>query len=68
MSTPSWAIGMRRIAPGLYVDNREALHIDTPTFCAANGYPPTQHNIEMLERAAREMFPGVEVTMEDQKP
>ena len=65
MSTPKWAIGMKRIGAGLYVDGNGGLHIDTPVFCESHGYEPTPENIEMLERAARDLFPGVEVQLEE---
>jgi hypothetical protein len=45
MSAPRWAAGMQKIGPGLYVDAREALHVDAAEICEAHGIPPTPANI-----------------------
>ena len=65
MSAPKWAIGMRRITPGVYVDSKGAMHIDGAEVCIANGHPPTPENIEMLVRVTREMLRGVDVRVEE---
>lgn len=57
MNAP-WQDGLRRIAPGVYADGDGAMHIDAVEMCRAAGYPPTQHNQEMLAKAARAQFCG----------
>jgi hypothetical protein len=51
MSAPEWAAGMQKIGPGLYVDARQALHIDPARFLAQEGWPPTEANIQKLMEA-----------------
>jgi hypothetical protein len=52
MSAPKWAVGMRRIAPGVYVDSRNALHVDAFAICESLGCPPTPQNLETAAQAA----------------
>ena len=53
MNTPHWAVGMRRLRPGVYLDSQPAIHFDVREMCAEAGYPYTQANAEMLEQVAR---------------
>jgi len=53
---PEWARGIEEIAPGVYVDADQAMHLDTARLCEAHGYPPTQANQDAIARAARELF------------
>jgi hypothetical protein len=58
--TPRWALGMRELQPGVFVDRNRALHLDAPGFCVAHGYPPTDENqrvaINALKRDIGEGF------------
>jgi hypothetical protein len=56
MSAPRWALGMQQLEPGVYVDAQKRLHLDLPALCAANGYPPTEENQNMLALAAHAKF------------
>lgn len=56
MSAPRWAVGMRKIVPGLYVDAQERLHLDTKELCETNGWPATPENQDAMEQAALELF------------
>jgi hypothetical protein len=53
MSAPRWAVGMRRLMPGVYLDGDCAIHFDLYDLCVANGYAPTAENADLLERVAR---------------
>jgi hypothetical protein len=46
----AWKRGLRRLSPGLYVDAKEALHIDAAEFLEANGYANTPENEDMLRK------------------
>ena len=63
--TPAWAVGMRKLMPGVYVKDRE-LHFDIPELCEANGYACNEHNarmvIEAANQAVRASFGDVKVT------
>jgi hypothetical protein len=65
MSAPKWAVGMRRVHEGIYVDSNGALHVDGAGFCEAHGYAPTRENVATVERAlleiAAETWPGIPV-------
>lgn len=66
----SWKVGLERIGPGVYVDNRtHALHIDEQEMCAAQGKPYTEANAlilrEAIDEALREQYRDVKVTVED---
>jgi hypothetical protein len=49
---------MQKIGPGLYVDAEAALHIDARELCAAQGIPPTPHNLTQIYIAAAEAADG----------
>lgn len=47
---------MKRIAPGLWIDDQDTLHISVPEILDAFGWPDNAHNREMVAEAARERF------------
>lgn len=59
-----------RIAPGVYVDATNALHLDVPELLAAFGYADTERNRELVTRVAEEQlratWPGVPITITDE--
>ena len=57
----SWKVGMEVIAPGVYVDGKGSMHLDTAEMCLAAGYPPTRENQAMLEQVFFELFDGTVV-------
>ena len=60
MRTSKWAVGMRKLAPGCYVDKKEVLHIDEAALCAEAHVSYTRQNAEMLRKGAAEML-GIQV-------
>jgi len=54
MSAPRWAVGMRRLMPGVYLDGDCAIHFDLYDLCVANGYAPTAENADLHCPPARE--------------
>jgi hypothetical protein len=69
MSAPKWAVGMRKIGPGLYVTKEGALHVDGAEICASLGCPPTAENLKIAEDAAvqavRESWPDITIEHRD---
>jgi len=63
LSAPSWAVGMERIGPGVYLDKENSLHVYVPELCEALGVPYTRDNAERMEAIARaaieEQFPNI---------
>lgn len=56
MRAPRWAVGMRKIGPGVYVrESDKSLHISAEELCAHLGVPPTAANLDIAEKAAREV-------------
>jgi len=53
MRAPRWAVGMKKIGPGLYVEG-ESIHFYTPELCEHLGVPATPENQRVAEEAARE--------------
>jgi hypothetical protein len=49
--TPRWAVGMRKLGPGLYFDG-DGLHISEEELCEAMGVPYTPENCAVVESAA----------------
>jgi len=49
---------LRRLGPGVYVGEDDALHLDLPELCEDHGIPPTEENQAALAAAAREVFAG----------
>lgn len=63
--TPKWAVGMRRLGPGVYVKD-SVLHFDTEGLCRHLGIPHTEANARMVQQEAekviRDVFgPGIPV-------
>lgn len=56
---------MKRLAPGVYDDERGGLHLDVAELLAASGYADTPDNRAMLLAAARDTF-GATVTETDE--
>jgi len=65
MSAPKWAVGMQRLAPGVYAAKDGALHLDEAELCQVAGVPYTERNAEMLRKAAREVFQGAETEVRE---
>ena len=55
MRTPEWAVGMRKVGVGVYVDASGYPHLDLAAICVAAGFPPTPENIRIPGEAAREL-------------
>ena len=53
MRAPRWAVGMKKIGPGLYVQEG-SIHFYTPELYEHLGVPPTPENQRIAEQAARE--------------
>jgi hypothetical protein len=64
--TPVWAKGMRKLAPGVYVDTRNALHVSEREICENFGMPYTKENSriieETVEKVLRQVFGKVPQT------
>lgn len=62
--TPKWAVGMRKLGPGAYLD-ADGLHFSTREMCEHFGVPVTEENQriarETTMRAMREAGLDVEV-------
>ena len=57
MNDPNaWKRGMERIGPGIYVDAKNTMHIDSRELLAHNGCALTLENEAKLCEAAREIF------------
>ena len=72
MSAPKWAVGMQRLALGVYVQGG-TLHFDTVELCGVMGVPPTKENQDAAEDAAlrslREAFGDIPVAyVDDSEP
>ncbi|HWQ34868.1 MAG TPA: hypothetical protein VNQ79_18640 [Blastocatellia bacterium] len=69
LARPSHAL--RRLDPGVYVDEEGALHLDLAELLAAAGIAASRENMTLLEQAARELvaerFPGVPVVTDDER-
>ncbi len=61
--TPAWAVGMRKLTVGVYLDG-ENLHISNEELCEALDVPYTRENARIVEEgtlaAVKRMFPGIE--------
>jgi hypothetical protein len=59
---------MKRIAPGVYVDDRGCLHIFVGEMLRAAGYADTPHNRDVLTEEAcrifREKYPDSPLTVD----
>jgi hypothetical protein len=47
---------MEKIAPGIYIDDDQEMHIDVPELLAAHGFPDTPANRQAVVRAAVKVF------------
>lgn len=56
MRAPKWAVGMRRIGPGMYVDRNDGLHISENEICQKLNVPYTSHNSRIIELAVEEVL------------
>lgn len=52
------------LAPGVWVDADEGLHLDLPAMCEAAGFEPTEENKATLIEAARKVYAGVEIEVD----
>jgi len=62
---PTWAVGMQKIGPGIYVGGG-SMHIKAEEICEALGFPPTPENLDMAELGAIDAvvreYPGIKVS------
>ena len=66
MNENAWKRGMQRLRPGLYVDSRGALQIDSAEFLQSEGYPVTPENEAMLRKALPDVLDVLaDATIED---
>jgi|HubBroStandDraft_2_1064218.scaffolds.fasta_scaffold461604_2 hypothetical protein len=56
MKAPKWAVGMRVLAPGIYMDARGDWHLDERAICEHFGVPYTAHNCATIVQAARDFM------------
>lgn len=54
--TPAWAVGMRKIGPGVYVDSARALHISEREICDHFDVPYSPENSKVIEEVAQEVI------------
>ncbi len=63
---PRWAVGMEKLAPGIYVRGIE-LHISEEEICEYSGVPCTEENQAAARRVVlevlRELWPAIPVTV-----
>jgi hypothetical protein len=58
VSAPKWAVGMRRIAPGIYVSlDGKTVEVDAAEMCESHGLPCTPENQDIVEEALRRAMP-----------
>lgn len=51
MKPPAWAVGIRKLGPGVYVQG-DAIHIYAPEICETLGKPLTPENLRAAEEGA----------------
>ena len=51
--TPGWAKGMRKLGPGVYVDDKNAVHVSEGEICEYYGVPFTKENSAVIEETVR---------------
>ena len=56
----AWKRGMERIGPGIYVDAKNTMHIDSAELLKHNGVALTLRNEAILAAAARAVFQDAE--------
>jgi hypothetical protein len=69
-TTPKWAVGMRKIGPGIYVNEKtRAIHISERELCEHFQVPYNAENIRIIEEAAmkvaREQFPDIKTEVRE---
>jgi hypothetical protein len=69
MSAPRWAVGMRRVTEGIYVDPAGVVHFDIDGLLHQLKWPKTPKSVETVERAVRgwvaKRFPQAQLTKVD---
>jgi hypothetical protein len=70
MAAPKWAVGFRRLAPGVYVDEAtKSIHFSEEEICEIMGVPPTEANCraatEAAVQAVREIYGNLPVEVVD---
>jgi hypothetical protein len=64
-----WAVGMQRLAPGVYADGGGAIHVFAVEMCEHFGVPCTDENYSTLRRAVadamRDAYPEAAVRIEE---
>jgi hypothetical protein len=55
MKAPNWAVGMKKIGPGMYVQG-DSMHFYAPELCEELGVPPTPENQRIAQEAARQVI------------
>ena len=58
MPAPKWAVGMRRVGPGMYVKDHQ-LHFSARELCEVMGVSYTPQNAELLKEVGREAIKEV---------
>ena len=51
--TPPWAKGMRKLGPGVYVDNKNEINVSEAEICEYYGMPFTKENSAVIEETVR---------------
>lgn len=57
--------GLRKLGDGVYVDKDGTLHLDAAEMCIARGFVPSQKNQDAIEAAAREVFAGTAIEIQE---
>lgn len=52
-TTPPWAVGMRKLGPGVYIDAENVMHVSEGEICQALGISYTDRNSQLVEEAVR---------------
>lgn len=52
MPAPRWAVGMRKLGIGMYLDSQDAIHVSTEEICEHFNVEPTPWNVEAINAAA----------------
>ncbi len=66
MSAPKWAVSMRKLGPGLYIDREQRLHVNAVEIVEELGAVVNEENLRVAEEAARDAvrkhYPDIRVT------
>lgn len=73
VSAPRWAVGMRKLGPGLYFQASDnSMHFSAEEVCEQLGVTATRENMEIAERGARKVietyWPNAKVEVLDADP